>query len=165
MSLVSTSVHATSSDVTLSSVLAGHNSVLVGGSGLRAGNAALRCQLPVFCSLWFAWRGGFPFGSLGTSLSDSLVITCFVFWSLINGLPTAAGICDSVHYPKQWFSTFLILEPFNIDTHAVVTPNHQIIIIFYYFMIVILYFNHNVIICGYRGLPRRSRPTCLEPLI
>ena len=89
--------------MTLSSVLAGHNSVLVGGSGLRAGNAALRCQLPVFCSLWFAWRGGFPFGSLGTSLSDSLVITCFVFWSLINGFPTDASICDSVDYPKQLF--------------------------------------------------------------
>ena len=163
MSLVSTSVHATSSDVTLSSVLAGHNSVLVGGSGLRAGNAALRCQLPVFCSLWFAWRGGFPFGSLGTSLSDSLVITCFVFWSLINGLPTAAGICDSVHYPKQCFSPFLMLQPFNTVPHVVWPPTLKLPFLPHHKGH--LYSNHNVSIFVYRGLRKQLWPTCLKPLI
>jgi len=28
---------------------------------------------------------------------------------------------------EQWFSTFLMLQSFNIITHVVVTPNHEII--------------------------------------
>ena len=45
----------------------------------------------------------FPSWVSWTSLSISLVITSFVFWSLINGFPTDASICDSVDYPKQLF--------------------------------------------------------------
>jgi hypothetical protein len=30
---------------------------------------------------------------------------------------------------KPWFSTFLMLQPFNIGLNVVVTPNHKIIFI------------------------------------
>ena len=30
---------------------------------------------------------------------------------------------------EQWFSTFLILRPFNTVPHLVVTPNHKIILL------------------------------------
>jgi hypothetical protein len=29
--------------------------------------------------------------------------------------------------PEQWFSTFLMLQPFNRIPHVVVTPNHKIV--------------------------------------
>jgi hypothetical protein len=35
--------------------------------------------------------------------------------------------------PAQWFSTFLLLSPFNTVSHVVVTPNH---IIFYCYFII-----------------------------
>jgi hypothetical protein len=33
------------------------------------------------------------------------------------------------HPEKQWFSTFLMLGPFNTAPHVVVNPNHKIILL------------------------------------
>lgn len=49
--LARTSIHVISTDVSLSSVLADRNPVLVGSSGARLGMLSLRCQVPALCCL------------------------------------------------------------------------------------------------------------------
>ena len=36
------------------------------------------------------------------------------------------------NYLEQWFSTFLMLQPFNTVPHVVVTPNHTIILLLFH---------------------------------
>lgn len=54
-------------------------------------------------------------------------------WGLYTCLcsPSAGLSPDTlwVHAPKQWFSTFPILGPFNTVPHIGETPNHKIIYI------------------------------------
>ena len=45
---------------------------------------------------------------------------------------------------EQWFSTFLMLRPFNTVPHVVVTPNHEVISLLLYNYDFATVMNHNV---------------------
>ena len=42
------------------------------------------------------------------------------------------GKLGKLQFLTQWFSTFLVLQPFNTVSHVVVTPNHNIISLLLY---------------------------------
>ena len=52
--------------------------------------------------------------------------------------------CSTQVQLVQWFSTFLMLRPFNAAPHVVVTPNHKIIALMLHNCNFATVMNHNV---------------------
>jgi hypothetical protein len=68
-------------------------------------------------------------------------------------------MCVPLQYLKQWFSAFLMLRPFNIAPHAVVTPPPPTITVFSLLLHDCNFatvMNHNVNIFRDRGLSKIS---------
>ena len=78
------------------------------------GNWSLDCLTSIFMGLWVLGLGIFAF----------VVLFYFVLFVYIH---VFLDLFVCLFVLKQWFSTFLMLQPFNTVIHIMVSPNHKII--------------------------------------